>query len=91
VHHSSYEVHDFDVQGLGHQWLQAKGYDLVWGVGRHVLGSQIFDYWWDPSRFMMEHYTDGDQVDETSPTHREAAGPDGLHIWGPPLPPTFLR
>lgn len=45
VHHSSFEVHDFDIQGLGHQWLRDKGYDLVWGVGRHVLGSQIFDYW----------------------------------------------
>lgn len=45
VHHSSFEVHDFDVQALGHEWLRGKGYDLVWGVGRHVLGSQIFDYW----------------------------------------------
>jgi catechol 2,3-dioxygenase-like lactoylglutathione lyase family enzyme len=46
IHHSSFEVHDFDVQALGHQWLQSKGYDLAWGVGRHVLGSQIFDYWY---------------------------------------------
>lgn len=45
VHHSSFEVHDFDIQSLGHQWLREKDYDLVWGVGRHVLGSQIFDYW----------------------------------------------
>ena len=45
VHHSSFEVHDFDIQALGHQWLREKDYDLVWGVGRHVMGSQIFDYW----------------------------------------------
>ncbi len=56
VHHSSFEVHDFDIQSLGHQWLRDKGYDLVWGVGRHVLGSQIFDYWWDRSGFVLEHY-----------------------------------
>ncbi|KAK3186650.1 hypothetical protein K4F52_004691 [Lecanicillium sp. MT-2017a] len=56
VHHSSFEVHDFDAQSLGHQWLRSKDYDLVWGVGRHVLGSQIFDYWWDTSGFMVEHY-----------------------------------
>jgi hypothetical protein len=31
VHHSSFEVQDFDIQALGHQWLRDKGYDLVWG------------------------------------------------------------
>lgn len=45
VHHSSFEVHDFDVQLLGHDWLMGKRYELAWGVGRHVMGSQIFDYW----------------------------------------------
>jgi hypothetical protein len=56
VHHSSFEVHDFDIQALGHQWLRDKNYDLVWGVGRHVMGSQIFDYWFDRSGFVLEHY-----------------------------------
>lgn len=45
VHHCSFEVHDFDTQALGHQWLEEKGYKNVWGLGRHILGSQIFDYW----------------------------------------------
>lgn len=45
VHHCSFEVHDFDTQALGHQWLAEKKYKNVWGVGRHILGSQVFDYW----------------------------------------------
>lgn len=45
VHHSSFETHDFDAQVLGHDWLRGKGYTNCWGVGRHVMGSQIFDYW----------------------------------------------
>ena len=45
VHHSSFEVHDFDAQSLGHDWLREKGWENCWGVGRHVMGSQIFDYW----------------------------------------------
>lgn len=45
VHHSSFEVHDFDVEVLGHDYLRDQGYQNCWGVGRHVLGSQIFDYW----------------------------------------------
>ena len=28
--------------------LAARGYPHAWGVGRHILGSQIFDYWRDP-------------------------------------------
>lgn len=50
VHHSSFETHDFDTQLLGHDWLRGKGYENCWGVGRHVMGSQIFDYWYSPSR-----------------------------------------
>lgn len=41
VAHAAFEVHDFDVQQLGHQHLTRKGYELCWGVGRHVLGSQV--------------------------------------------------
>ncbi|KAL4772057.1 cytochrome P450 [Aspergillus nidulans var. acristatus] len=82
VHHSSFETHDFDTQFLGHHWLREKGYTNCWGVGRHIMGSQIFDYWFDPSRFILEHYVDGDLVDETYPTHRSLASPDNLHVWG---------
>lgn len=46
VHHSSFEIHDLDTQTIGHDWLLKKGYKPAWGVGRHILGSQIFDYWW---------------------------------------------
>ena len=48
VHHTSYETFDFDTQVLGHDWLRDKGYTNCWGVGRHVMGSQIFDYWYVP-------------------------------------------
>ncbi|KAK7743279.1 hypothetical protein SLS53_004364 [Cytospora paraplurivora] len=82
VHHSSFETHDFDAQVLGHDWLRHKGYENCWGVGRHIMGSQIFDYWFDPSRFVLEHYVDGDLLNNTYPTQRSLASPDNLHIWG---------
>ncbi|KAL8403587.1 hypothetical protein RB594_008735 [Gaeumannomyces avenae] len=90
VHHSSFETHDFDTQVLGHDWLREKGYENCWGVGRHIMGSQIFDYWFDPAKFIMEHYVDGDLLDMSEPTHRGRAGPDTLYVWGPEVPPTFL-
>ncbi len=63
VHHSSFEVTDLDAVMASHDYLLGRGHQLDIGVGRHVLGSQIFDYWKDPFGFRIEHYTDGDVVD----------------------------
>lgn len=46
------------------------------------MGSQIFDYWFDPSGFILEHYVDGDLLDMNEPTHNTKAAPDNLHVWG---------
>ncbi|KAF4219348.1 hypothetical protein CNMCM8980_003079 [Aspergillus fumigatiaffinis] len=91
VHHCSFEVHDFDTQKLGHQWLAKKGYSSVWGVGRHILGSQIFDYWWDTTGNMIEHYADGDIVNEKTPIGYRPAGDGSLAVWGPEVPAWFLE
>ncbi len=82
VHHSSFEVFDFDIQMLGHNWLAEKKYENCWGVGRHVMGSQIFDYWFDPSKFILEHYVDGDLVNDETPLNRADAADAHLHVWG---------
>lgn len=90
VHHSSFETHDFDAQVLGHDWLRHKGWTNCWGVGRHIMGSQIFDYWFDPAEFILEHYVDGDLLDMNEPTHHNKASLDNVHVWGPDLPLSFL-
>lgn len=91
VHHCSFEVHDFDTQALGHQWLQQKGYQSVWGLGRHILGSQVFDYWWDTTGNMVEHYADGDLVNISTPLGYGPAGHESLAVWGPEVPQSFLE
>jgi len=96
IHHSSYEVLDFDQQLIGHEWLTSKGYRPSWGVGRHVLGSQIFDYWFDSSGHHVEHYADGDVLNDEVPTGHHQVGANGmptkadLAVWGPELTPAFL-
>ena len=40
----------------------------AWGIGRHILGSQIFDYWQDPWGDKHEHYCDGDVFTADVPT-----------------------
>ncbi|KAI2641228.1 Glyoxalase/Bleomycin resistance protein/Dihydroxybiphenyl dioxygenase [Xylaria nigripes] len=91
VHHTSYETHDYDTQVLGHDWLREKGHENCWGIGRHVLGSQIFDYWYDPGRFIFEHYVDGDLLTADEPTHYSLLGPGTTHVWGPDVPSDFLE
>lgn len=63
VHHCSFEVNDLDAVMGAHDYLVEQGWTLDVGVGRHLMGSQIFDYWKDPFGFRVEHYTDGDVVD----------------------------
>ena len=58
--HIAFEVEDINAMHLGHEHLKSNGYHHSWGIGRHILGSQIFDYWFDPFGFRVEHWTDGD-------------------------------
>lgn len=36
----------------------------------------------DTSRFILEHYIDGDLVNSETPITREVASPDRLYVWG---------
>jgi catechol 2,3-dioxygenase-like lactoylglutathione lyase family enzyme len=58
--HAAFEVSHFDDLMRGHEHLKRSGYTPAWGVGRHLLGSQVFDYWQDPWGHELEHWTDGD-------------------------------
>jgi len=58
--HAAFEVANMDDLMLGHAYLKSKKHEAAWGVGRHMLGSQIFDYWRDPWGHELEHWTDGD-------------------------------
>jgi len=84
--HSAYEVIDLDALGQGYQVLRAQGYRHVWGIGRHVLGSQLFDYWRDPNGFELEHYTDGDLFTADAETTYSPFDMGSLWAWGDDLP-----
>jgi hypothetical protein len=44
----------------------------------------------DGSGNIVEHYSDGDLVNEDTPWGREPAGPNGLYVWGLELPLAFV-
>jgi catechol 2,3-dioxygenase-like lactoylglutathione lyase family enzyme len=84
--HAAFEVADFDDLMCGHTHLQRAKRTPAWGVGRHVLGSQIFDYWKDPWGHELEHWTDGDLL-AASDGSRTATLADLLAVqWGPRHP-----
>jgi len=76
-------VSDFDDLMAGHTHLAGAERQHQWGIGRHVLGSQIFDYWVDPWGHVVEHWTDGDVFNDETPANR--VGLDELLAtqWGP--------
>jgi catechol 2,3-dioxygenase-like lactoylglutathione lyase family enzyme len=86
--HAAFEVAGFDDLMLGHDYLKSAKRTAAWGVGRHILGSQIFDYWKDPWGHELEHWTDGDLFNADDGSNK-ATVQDLLAVqWGP-LHPMF--
>jgi catechol 2,3-dioxygenase-like lactoylglutathione lyase family enzyme len=88
--HSAYQVTDLDAVATGGEHLLDRGYQRVWGIGRHVQGSQVFDYWRDPDQMMVEHYADGDLFDCSLEPGWAPMSASGLSQWGPPVTRDFL-
>jgi catechol 2,3-dioxygenase-like lactoylglutathione lyase family enzyme len=93
LNHVSYEMVNIDDVFMGHEILTKHGYEPEWGIGRHYLGSQIFDYWRSPFGHVHEHQTDGDVFDNSVPPQivnvadlGNPAEPErGPSQWGPSI------
>jgi len=81
--HSAYELTDLDEVAASGEYLRERGHRHAWGLGRHIQGSQIFDYWRDPDKAMFEHYADGDVFDCTVEPGWAPLSRSGLAQWGP--------
>jgi len=81
--HSAYQLTDLDEVATSGEYLRERGYRHAWGIGRHIQGSQIFDYWRDPDRLMFEHYADGDVFDASIAPGWAPMSVSGLAQWGP--------
>jgi len=88
--HSAFQVSDLDALAAGGEYLSERGYSRSWGIGRHIQGSQIFDYWRDPDGFLVEHFADGDMFDNTLEPGWAEFTATGLSQWGPPVTRDFL-
>lgn len=89
--HSAYEVVDADAVGIGQRVLRERKYRHAWGIGRHILGSQIFDYWSDPFGDKHEHYCDGDVFTSDQPMGVHPVSRQAMSQWGQVMPATFTK
>lgn len=88
--HSAWEVLDIDALGQGQQVMRARGHQHMWGIGRHVLGSQLFDYWYDDDGYEFEHYTDGDVFTADHETHYVPFSTGSIWAWGDDVPASMF-
>ena len=87
--HATFEAADFDDLMRGNSHLAAAGQTHQWGIGRHILGSQIYDYWLDPYGHMGRTLDRRRPVRQRHPTQqrqpRHAARlAMGTHVRSPP-------
>lgn len=61
-------------------------YELTSSVASNTYPSPRFD----PAKFIMEHYVDGDLVNCDTEIAKSKIGKEGLFVWGPDVPDGFL-
>jgi catechol 2,3-dioxygenase-like lactoylglutathione lyase family enzyme len=92
LNHLSFEVLDLDDVFTGHEHMREIGkYEHMWGLGRHHLGSQVYDYWADPWGRVHEHWSDSDRLNAANGSNLISVE-DGLKSqWGEAPPERFLN
>src|SRR5215468_2762205 len=80
--HSAYQLTDPDEVAASGEYRPERGYRHAWRIGRHIEGSQIFDYWRDRDRFMVEHHADGGMFDSSIAPGWAPLSVSGLAQWG---------
>src|SRR6185437_8352812 len=91
LNHFSFEVQDIDDVFIGHDHLARAGkFEHMWGIGRHLLGSQVYDYWADPWGRVHEHWADTDRLNAQNGSNLVSAEEGLRSQWGDRPPPKFV-
>jgi catechol 2,3-dioxygenase-like lactoylglutathione lyase family enzyme len=92
LNHLSFEVQDIDDVFMGHEYLKQVGkYEHMWGLGRHLLGSQVYDYWSDPWGRVHEHWSDTDRLNAKNGSNLLSAEEGLVSQWGERPPEKFIQ
>jgi hypothetical protein len=92
LNHLSFEVPDIDDVAMGHDYLKSVGkYEHMWGIGRHVLGSQVYDYWASPYGHVHEHWADSDRLNLANGSNLVPVEEALVSQWGEAPPEKFIN
>ena len=69
LNHMAYEMPNIDGLMSGAGRVRKSGYELMWGVGKHGPGSNVFSYFVEPNGFVTEYTTEVQQVDDSYVPH----------------------
>ena len=69
LNHMAYEMPNIDGLMRGAGRVRKSGYEIMWGVGRHGPGSNVFSYFVEPNGFVTEYTTEVEQVDDSYVAH----------------------
>jgi catechol 2,3-dioxygenase-like lactoylglutathione lyase family enzyme len=91
MHHVSYQVEGVDDIFFGFDHMHRNEHDHVRGIGRHALGSQIFNYWMSPYDQMHEHWISHEKMNEKSGFNQVRIGDGMTHDTGEKPPERFVK
>jgi catechol 2,3-dioxygenase len=69
LNHMAYEMPNIDGLMRGAGRVRQSGHEIMWGVGRHGPGSNVFSYFVEPNGFVVEYTTEVDQVGDNYVGH----------------------
>jgi catechol-2,3-dioxygenase len=85
LHHLAFELRSRAAHHDVADFLATEGYPILWGPSRHTAGHNLASYHYDPSRFLIELYSDMDvlvpelNIFEPRPWHE--ALPQRPRVW----------
>jgi len=94
VHHVAYDVPSVEDFVRQADWLHASGRSLIWGPGRHAPSNNLFMYFRDTDRNIIEWMTAVAQIwddDRHIPRNFDPKIPQTFNLWGILPPPEFFE
>jgi catechol 2,3-dioxygenase-like lactoylglutathione lyase family enzyme len=82
--HTSWTMGSIDELFRAQGRVRSAGTDLQWGTGRHGPGDQVFNYYIEPSGYVVEYIADGIEIGEDVAWEPQVwlRKPEFMDLWG---------